>query len=689
MTAPRFSPLADEPGLEVVDPVERCRYALRTPADVEPRPASTARFHYPVGRAVRITTAALSLPTVISVYVRDAKGELIAQAETGADLTLPREEYIIDLNPPIKMYLRVESSLEITADADGMEIAFGSETDVCIGARSFHESPAGTITTTDDPADVMAAVSMLGSALKTTSPERSFPTLRGHPPLVELGDELRVPGHVERPETGVRLELPPTYRHVYVATPLAYYLGAEVVPGDRPRLVTDDGFEHELDTVRGFEREVERVLKQVFFLDCLTRTEGYYPVDLHERRQVEPLVDLDFADLYDRSIPEQLEAYLDIPYPILEDHVPTWGLTMDVRPEPEHVEMLPFAASDLAIVRTPKPISVTYSSEQATVISEFKRSGDFTRTTSGSSPDVDSYVQPTSAETLEQAWVGEGTPVGATKSIPEAYYNRLDREPVEGDIRITVVCNDGEMTDERDAVDQAYGTREDLPFDIRVERDLTTDELRTVLAQRTEFFHYIGHIDDRGFECPDGMLDAATLETVGAQAFLLNACTSYKQGLELVRAGSVGGVVTLSDVGNTGAARVGRTFARLLNNGFPLYGALDVAGEESLSGAQYVVVGDGNVTVAQHSCGMAHVCYVDSSSSPFEVQFATYPSRDRMSGIFQPPIDSSDVHFLYSGSTGTFELSRSQLQDALDTRLIPVEVDGELTWSDKIRLHSL
>ena len=301
------------------------------------------------------------------------------------------------------MYLAVGDSLEINADAAGMEIAFGSETEVCVGARSFHESPAVTITTIDDPENMMAAVTAPGSALKSTSPERSFPPLRGHPPLVTLGDELQIPEGLERPETGVRLELPSTYRYVYVTTPLVFYLGAKVVSRDRPRLVTENGFEHELDTGRGFEQEVERVLKQVFFLDCLIRTEGYYPVDLHEREQVKPLVNLDFADLYDRSIPEQLEAYLSVPYPLIEEYVPTWGLTMGVRPEPEHVEMLPFAAGDLAIVRTPTPVSVSYSPEQAAAISEFKRSGDFTRTTSGSSPDVGSYVQPTSAEALEQA----------------------------------------------------------------------------------------------------------------------------------------------------------------------------------------------------------------------------------------------------------------------------------------------
>jgi hypothetical protein len=160
---------------------------------------------------------------------------------------------------------------------------------------------------------------------------------------VELGGELRVPAELERPETGVRLKLPPTLDAAYVAAPLAYYLGVEMVSGDEPRLVTDD-FEHPLPSTR-FEREVERVLKRTFFLHCLTRTEGYYRVDLYEREQVD--IDLDFAALYDLPIAEQLPAYLSVPFDRLVTHMPQWPLTAHVAPTPEHVGAIPFVVNDL------------------------------------------------------------------------------------------------------------------------------------------------------------------------------------------------------------------------------------------------------------------------------------------------------------------------------------------------------
>ncbi len=64
------------------------------------------------------------------------------------------------------------------------------------------------------------------------------------------------------------------------------------------------------------------------------------------------------------------------------------------------------------------------------------------------------------------------------------------------------------------------------------------------------------------------MLDTRELDTVGIEGFFLNACQSYDQGMALIDAGAVGGVVALNDVINSGAVRVGRTMIRLLNRSF-------------------------------------------------------------------------------------------------------------------------
>ena len=695
-----FEPVeeGDGYGLLVVDPIERRQFRMYTADTVEPRAADPDRLRFPVDAAVTVRTEQVTLPTVVATYVRDADGGMVAEVEHFAEESVDAGTYVVEVCAPVKLYLRVEGPLTVSSDVASTRIAFDGVRDVTLGARSHHDRPATTVTTTDEPRDVMRAVSTFGSALKTTTPERSYPTLRGHPPLVERGDELSVPDGLRIPETGVRLELPPELDSVYVATPLAYYLGARVVPGADPRLVTETGFVHDLDPPRGFECEVERVLKQTFLLDCVTRTEGLYRVDLHERSVLLDRIDLDLERLYQLPLADQLREYLSVPYDAIRDVVPEWSQTTHVTPAAEHVELLPFVTNDLAVVRTPTGSQVPGSSVQSEATASFARTnsagaaaerGSVASFLRGASEagEADgwnerSFFRPEPDDSLEQVWVGDGAPVGASKATREAYSNRLERSPVEGDIGITVVCNDPLMAVERDMVEAAYGAREDLPFDVDVHYDLTTEELRAVLGQSTEFLHYVGHIDDDGFECADGKLDAGTLETVGPDAFLLNACRSYDQGQALIGGGAISGIVTLSDVVNSSAVTMGRTLARLLNAGFPLQSALEVASEDSPVGEQYVVVGVGNFTIAQSTGGLPNVCRVSSVGDGYELEFVAYPTnRYGMGSMVQPYIPGIGEQYLASGTVDTFDLSQESLLSFLELDGVPVRYDGSLQWS--------
>ena len=689
-----FSPLDDGTGLEIVDSIERHHYTLYT-ADSLPSPlsrASEGRFHFPVDAAVRIRTSAITLPNVVAVCVRTATGEPLAEVEHLGHESFPRDEYSIELNAPIKVYLRTESAVTVESTSFRTTIEFGEPAEILVGARSFHERPAGTVTTTDDPRDMMAAISTFGSALKTTSVERSYPTLRGHPPTIELGDKLSIPAGLSPPETGVEVALPADYRSVFVASPLAYYLGATLVPGDRPVLRGDGGLEHPLDTARGFEAEVERVLKQTFFLDCITRTEGYYPVELHERSVIEHLVDLDFARLYGRSLAERLDAYLEVPYSILEPYLPDWKLTSHVEPVPTSIETLPFVVNDLAVIRTPRAREVSGPDVQAAAVDEFLRDDDFTRSTTESAEPPRSFMQPETSGSLEDSWVGSRTPIGASKTTTEAFRNRLGRTPTDGEISITVVCNDSGMDEERSDVHHVYGSRDELPFDVTIREDLTTAELRAELARERDFFHYIGHIDASGFQCTDGALDASTLETVGVDAFFLNACQSYEQGLSLIERGAIGGVVTLSDVINSGAMTIGRVMARLLNCGFPIHAALEVARAESLVGGQYTIVGDGGLAIAQAESISPILCEITAGAieSEFELSMKTFATSNiGMGSLFIPFLDQSSSYYLSSGTIEEFSVTVEELEALFSLENVPVRINGDLSWTDELDLRDV
>ncbi|WP_135827242.1 hypothetical protein [Halorussus ruber] len=712
---PTFTVSSDRTGIEIADPIENARFELYTPAAVEPTPVATDEFYFPVDSAITVETSAVVVPKLANVLVRTQSGDLVADNADHANRSLESGAYNVELSTaPMKLYLSVESAIDVRHDDSTVTVAFDRPTEVAVGARSFHDRPAGTITTTPDPVGAMGAISLLGSALKTTSPERSFPTLRGHPPLIEVGEEFDAPEGIERPDTGVRIEVPADFEYVYPAASLSYYLGAEVVPGDDPRLVTESGFEYDLDGPLGYEKTVGRVLRQTFLLDCVTRTEGYYQVDLHEREQVEDAVDLDFADLYDRPLAERLEAHLSVPFEAVADHVPDWNLTTDVMATPDNAEVLPFVANDLALVRcpgeptaasvspTPDPIDEFFrsnSAESGGAASEAEVDGgtasdDFTRSTTDTAPALPSQREifnPEPVETVEHAWVGDGFPVGANKATVESYRRRVERSaPEKTDIEIHVVCNDERMREEG-VVEEFYGLRDLLQFDVSVHHGLTTDELRDLLAQPADFLHYIGHVDDRGMRCPDGHLDARTLSEVNVKAFVLNACRSYAQGEALVESGSYGGVVTLAEIANSVATEIGQTLARLLNCGFPLRVALSIVKDTIAPAYQYSTVGDGGLTLCQSESGCpVHLRITQGETRMFNAEIKTYPAANYGIGSIQTPnLVETDTRYIAAGTLDSFEVNSSELSDFLDLEVLPITKDGELFWSDRISIEEL
>jgi len=688
-----FREAEDVTGLAVVDDIERRQFKFETESPVTHASTDVAHFHFPVDEAVVVDTDRLHLSNLVATYVRDDAGAMLEAIDPLSVAEFDEGTYSVEICGPIKTYLRVEGPLTISAGID--EVTVESASEVRIGARSHHKHPETTITTTMEPRDLMRAVSAFSSALKTTSPERSYPTLRGHPPTIERGDELDVPDVLDVPETGLRIELPPNVSYIYPAASLAYYLGARIVPGSSPRIVAENGYTYQLDGPRGYESTLERVLKHVFTLDCVTRTEGYYEVELHERNGVEANVDVDFERLYELSPSERLVEYLEIPFEAVEDQIPAWKLTTHVAPTDENVELLPFLVNDLATIRMPAGQSVTASEAQVAAINEFTRENDFTRSAVGSRNDTGdlgtpSLVQPETTDSIEQAWAGDNVPVGASKASVQAYRNKLEREVSEGDIEITVVCNDHAMAEERGIAEEVYGSRDEFPFEVNIYRDLSKDALKAVLETDMDFLHYIGHIDENGFQCSDGRLDATELDDVGVDAFLLNACRSYEQGMSLIENGAIGGVVTLSEVINSGAVRVGRTMVRLLNQGFPLRAALDIAKERSIVGGQYIVVGDGNVDVVQlESVAPMLFELATLDGGKFELAVKAYPTESRNLGTILRFLFNENVNYIGSGELERWILTRDQLWQVLDQEALPVIVDGEFCWSDEIEIGEL
>jgi hypothetical protein len=698
-TVPSFE-LLDDIGIEVVDPVEHRRLLLHVSSVSDFETECDNPFHVPVETVASFRTERIRLREAVGVVVRDGCGEMVSQVQPLTEAAFDNGEHQIELNGTIKVCFHLVGPMRIAASIEEISIEFPRQCRVAIGARSYHRQPATTITTSDDHEAMAEALSFLGSALKTTSPERAFPTLRGHPPAIELGDELRIPTSLTRLDSGVSIEVPPEYRFLFTIAPLAYYLAADVGIGDRPRITTDTGYVHELrGPTGGVEREVERVLKQAFLLDCVTRTEGIYRIPLHERAAIESEVDLDFAWLYDQRLARRLEAYLEVPFETIEDHAPTWNLIAHVPPTPDRIEVLPYVIDNLAIVRSTDARTLSSTEARDAALSAYvdhttrsspsvppRRSGRST----GDDWEDERIVRLEETDSMEDAWFGEFAPLNATKALLPAYRNRFDRARSEFPISIAVVCNASGLEVESDIADSIYRSREEFPFEVTHYRNLTVEELRSVLTTELDFLHYIGHTTDDGFHCRNGQLDAATLEDVGVGMFFLNSCRSYRHGVHLVEAGSIGGVVTVSDVNDEGAAIVGRTMAKLLNRGFPLRAAVQLAARASVVGGHYIVIGDGIADLVSPANGLPIACRLaEADDRHYDVTLRVFlPREGGMGTTVYPLLATNDQQFLAPGTVTTFRVSESELLDHLAEDPIPVLYQGDLLlseYSDHIR----
>ncbi|NHX37533.1 MULTISPECIES: hypothetical protein [Halolamina] len=722
----QIAPIESPAGVEVFDPIENARYVFLTTESVSPTtvPPSQTNWYAPVDTTIDVETSQLTIPEQFDIVVRDPEGTHLRTVEDAADADISQLGLcILELtSTPIKFYVAGTGPVSITRTDSGTELTF-VDSSLALGARSLHKQPGRTLTTTDDPADLMRTVSEFSAALKGTSPERTYPTLRGHPPAVEVGESLDIPGGSRRPETGITIEMPPTCSSIFTVASLAYFLGADLRPSESPRLVTEDGFEYSLtpEADESFSDVVADVLQHCFLLDCITRTEGIFPVRLAAREFVEDVLDigLEFGHLYDQPVAERVETYLSVPMEQLEPIRPEWRLTIDMPADPAYADCLPYLVNELAIIRCyepgerPVPNSTPLSEynpdkkdpsetmesfvrgQAALATAETAHQADFVRSEISLSRGVDSSPTRSSsvpqddlfnirdADTVLHSYLGDGIPVGANKTSPQALKRQLSLDDADNpEIGVIIVCNDSEMNEETE-VEDIYTGSDLLRINGEVRENLTVDELRDIFEQDSNLVHYIGHVDTRGLQCADGYLDTGTLDTVGATTFVLNGCRSFKQGSKLVEKGAFGGLVTLDDIGNSLATDVGRNIAKLLNAGWPLDGALSVVQDDALVGRDYTVLGDGTteIGISESRTPVMFVIHPRRNDRDLLSVF-TFPTRSRHLGtLYRPDPEQEGLHYLAGGEVGNYELQRETLETLLGDVNVPVQFHNERSSS--------
>jgi hypothetical protein len=719
---PTIAALPGGRGLRVHDPIGGGVAVFTTPSPVDPVPLDgterAARFTFPVTTAASVRTPSLTVARRVNVRVRDPEATLVAESSNRGGADVPAGHWNLELDVTgLKLYLAVDGPVTVTPSTHETAIGFGGVTTVVVGVRSHHARPAGIVTLPRTPEGVMRGLSAFGSALKTTSPERSFPTLRGHPPLVEFGAAFDAPAGLEPLVEGPTLTCPAEYESVYPLASLAAYLGATVEPGapalhaagrtsslatvdESPRVRAGRPEPVPSDTLGRYETAVRDLFRHLFVLDTVVRTVGYYDVALAEREAVEPHLPLSLEAAYDAPLAERTAAYLAVPLAVTAPAWPRWRLTATAPATPETARYLPFLAADLSLVRTSVAGDLdagaaatwptTAGGEPGVAAGGAAGSGGpGTRSAFGDADDV--VTVPPAPESLGQAWLGAGVPRGASKATLRSYARRLERatraDPErDGRISMAVVCNDPAMREEL-SVGDIYGSRDVVLFDVERHELVDRETLAAVFESDLEFVHYIGHVEERGLQCSDGFLDADSLGRVGVEAFFLNACRSYRPGETLVEKGALAGVVTLADVVSRSATVVGRALARILNAGYPLQLAVDVLGEDLFSASNYVVLGDGNAELVAAASGTPVLLEVGAGpDGTFDVTVSAYPTyRLGMGSFYVPYVGGNQRAYLSAGELDTFRVTAAELDELLALEDVPVRLPERvgLEWSDE------
>lgn len=679
--------------VRVRDRVESSRFEFYFDGDVEIEEASTDDLYFPVDVAVRLSSSwsKMTVPMAIGVFVHDHhSGNVVHQVgrET-PEIDLEAGSYELELSPaPVKIYILVQSAAKVRLIDEKIQILTGSDEPVYIGVRSPHEHPAGTITTTADLEDLMVAVSHLGSALKTTSAERSWPTLRGQPPTIKLGDELDIPSTVSRYDVDVRIEIPCDRRALFNVTPLAYYTSARlttistgktspalIAAGERVPLTGN------LGTAAGQQ------LKRNVLLDSVVRSVGIYPFVTAERTTIEDELPWALEEVYSLPLGERVAAYQDVPESVIEDIWRTWPLTIDVSGTLDDIPALPHLAEELAIVRIPDANTGTADPQPGFVTDFIRADGSGTSEApraTNKNDEMQDISRPLPWDTQLHSSLEDGYPLGSNKTSIRAYERHLDREAPNADaIEVKVVCNDDEMREE-DIVTEFYGLRDLLEFDISSHYNLTTTEFLDLLSGSYDLIHYIGHVDEAGFKCQNGYVDAVTeVDEVDFDVFLLNACRSVEQGEALLDAGADGGIATLYDIPNSSATKLGRTLSRLLNRGFTIRSALEIAREVSFLANRWVSLGDGRVSLTQSESGVTMLSTVTPCSDGFQFELESFEtSSHRIGTIIDVNTDWAKPCVL-PGKIRC-KLSDEQLEEYFALEVTPVKCGNELYWTDEV-----
>lgn len=596
-----------------------------------------------VGRVGRVDTLKL-----------DARA-MLADGRTAG--SIPAGENVLrTADAGLNLAVRFNAPAQLTHEDGWSQLAFDNDTAaVAIGVSDAPPAPE-SLSVPATPAGLARAITIAGRQLPA-GPERSFAPARPHPPVIEYDADAPAQSPEPTASRSIELRIPDDLEHVLVAAPLAYYLGARLnVEADAAPLVRipELGFEYAFNRLPAFASETAVAVRRAVHLDrCARELGGRADTTALSELGLEPAAvrAVDPAVRYATFLEASLEA------------LPEWHLSTYVDPTYERARALPALLDRLSLIY---PAEATELSPRELLQASLD---DFYRGAVSVSP-----LAPELGVGTAHGWLADGEVVDAFKPTPAAYeHARMDR-PTGDALSVVVILNDPEMDAELAVADAYHDRGGVVPVDMTVHESLSRAELASALESPCDFLHYVGHCETDGLQCRDGYLSVETLSTAGPRAFFLNACGSYHEGEALVEQGSIAGAVTLEQVLNEQAARVGTAFGRLVVTGYSIDRALDLARRRIMMGRDYAAVGDGTARVAP-AVGERAVLTIEPDGDRYAVEFEAAPGAG---GEYRDPFSGT---VRARGDPARTTLDADELASFLTDRALPVQFDGDLRWA--------
>lgn len=553
-------------------------------------------------------------------------GYVIGEQES---FDLPDASYLLHLvGRDIYTFVRFDAPATIRNHGHPT-LSFSQPTPVTIGFRSLLRVPRNRITVPKSPAGIATALTHMSAAHRTDSPDRSYITLRAHPPLVSFSDEgiEEIPTDVKRhtPETGIEVRTPETLDTLFAVAPLAYYVGARVVAEDRSDAVIRVP-DHDVEYVLAepVDLAAGRLLRRVFGMDSLVRNAGPYGAELKELNALSD-VPFEIDDWYDASPAARFARYLEPDVAPLDAVWPRWQHVVTVDPTMEAARMLPTFLDTLAWLKLPE-------TDDDIETAPFPATGSFNADSRG-------Y---------------EVKPI-ATQHRFEFVTSQRDQK------HLTIVCPE----DRREAVTEPLtdATWRAKPPAITIHTDVTVAELQDVAESRTDLFYFVGSWDD-GFVCSDGVLSTDGL-AIDARACLLDAPGASEACPTLVDQGAVAALGRVSDA----APAVGETLVHAIAEGFIYAQALAFTDEEDT----YRLVGDGADSIDPTPLVLSEIRESPDDSGFQVVGYGVYPNPG---GVY----NRTDDRLQLVGNSAWHDLPISELDELLEVAKQPIRYDGQLFW---------